>query len=197
MARFSAMVAALGAATALRTPPETSIWPLPQQMSLGSSVVSLSPGFSIQCSALCPDPLPDAINRYASIIFFGGSSGPASGAVLNNLVLKVGADAPLNLGMNENYTLAISASGGSATVTAPTQWGALRAIESFSQLVQWASVGSQNTYTIPVAPVTITDFPRFQWRGILIDSSRHYLTVASILTVLDAMSYNKLNRLHW
>jgi len=96
--------------------------------------------------------------------------------------------------------MTISAPQGS--IPATNQWGAIRALESFSQLVLWTppltrgSV-SNNTYIIAGSPVTITDSPRFQWRGLLIDTSRHYLTVSAILTTLDAMSYNKLNVLHW
>ena len=35
------------------------------------------------------------------------------------------------------------------------------------------------------------------WRGVLMDSSRNFLTVSTILRELDAMSYNKFNTLHW
>lgn len=38
---------------------------------------------------------------------------------------------------------------------------------------------------------------RFPYRGVLVDSARHFLPVSAILTVLDAMAYSKLNVLHW
>jgi hexosaminidase len=44
---------------------------------------------------------------------------------------------------------------------------------------------------------TANDVPRFAHRGIMIDSARHFLPVETILSVLDAMSYAKLNVLHW
>lgn len=43
----------------------------------------------------------------------------------------------------------------------------------------------------------IVDFPRYRHRGLLLDTSRHYLPLPTILTVLKAMSYNKMNVFHW
>lgn len=41
------------------------------------------------------------------------------------------------------------------------------------------------------------DEPKLPHRGLLLDTSRHYLPLSDILLTLDAMSYNKLNVLHW
>ncbi len=45
--------------------------------------------------------------------------------------------------------------------------------------------------------MTIDDRPEFKWRGLLIDSSRHFLPVAAIKKQLDSLMYNKMNILHW
>jgi hexosaminidase len=46
-------------------------------------------------------------------------------------------------------------------------------------------------------PITINDEPSFQYRGVMIDTARHYLPFHMILETIDALMYNKLNVLHW
>jgi hexosaminidase len=90
----------------------------------------------------------------------------------------------------------VPAAGGYAVVTSANEWGALCALETFSQLVQWQPSNTQ-PYQILNAGIEISDAPRFKWRGVLLDTSRHYLSVSTILSALDAMSYNKFTVLHW
>lgn len=76
-------------------------------------------------------------------------------------------------------------------LTAQTQWGALRGLESFSQLFRWTG-SSDSSYVVSGTPVEVRDWPRFPWRSILLDSSRHFLTVSAVKSTLDAMSYAKV-----
>ncbi len=43
----------------------------------------------------------------------------------------------------------------------------------------------------------IRDYPRFQYRGLLLDTARHFIPVPILKKQIDAMAYNKLNVLHW
>lgn len=47
------------------------------------------------------------------------------------------------------------------------------------------------------AHLKITDFPRYPYRGLMLDTARRYYSVDSILQILDAMQIAKFNVLHW
>lgn len=90
---------------------------------------------------------------------------------------------------DESYRLTVSESG--VRLNANTRFGALRGMETLLQLIQ---NGPQNT-SIPY--VTINDAPRFPWRGLLLDSARHFLPLDDIKRQIDGMAAAKLNVLHW
>ncbi|MEO8779301.1 MAG: family 20 glycosylhydrolase [Rhodanobacter sp.] len=50
---------------------------------------------------------------------------------------------------------------------------------------------------VVLAGVRIHDWPRFRWRGLMLDSARHFQSVATVKLVLDAMARHKLNVFHW
>jgi hexosaminidase len=101
----------------------------------------------------------------------------------------------LQLGVDESYVLSIPADGSAASLSAPTYYGALRGLETFSQLVFFNT--TQHAYTLANAPWTIKDSPRFPHRGVLIDTARHFEPIGTLKRLLDSMAYAKFNTLHW
>ncbi|PIO75174.1 glycosyl hydrolase family 20, catalytic domain protein [Teladorsagia circumcincta] len=143
------------------------------------------------------DVIDKATDRYQKLAFplFDASTYSDTAATLTTLSIAVAegcTSAFPQLGMDESYSLVVDKSKGIATLTANQVWGALRGLETFSQLVYQPT---KNKYRIRT--VSIADSPRFPHRGVMIDSSRHFLPVGIILENLDLMAQNKLNVLHW
>jgi hexosaminidase len=99
-----------------------------------------------------------------------------------------GGDYP-SLEDDESYTLTVTPTG--ATLAAATTYGALHGLETFRQLVD----AGPNGYRAPA--IRIVDAPRFPWRGILMDVSRHWMPPEVVRRNLDAMAAVKMNVLHW
>lgn len=90
------------------------------------------------------------------------------------------------------YRIAIG--GGRIEVTARTPRGLF-----YGGVTVWQLLTPDGTRDAParVADGTIADHPRFAWRGLMLDSARHFQSVADIKKLVDWMSLNKLNVLHW
>jgi len=138
--------------------------------------------------------ITDAFKRYHGIVFLHTPSYLRKHqSTLNDATTIVGvavdiqsSDESLSLETDQSYTLTIKAP--KVQISAKTVYGALYALESFSQLVD------RGTF---VNSTTVTDSPRYQFRATMIDTSRHYYSVEVILQHLDAMAYTKFNVLHW
>ena len=94
-------------------------------------------------------------------------------------IKKIALDNP------EAYVLTISSAG--LAIDASTNAGVFYAMQTATQLL-W--------YSLNIPYVKITDAPRFKYRGILLDVSRHFFTVTEIKKLLDVMAAQKLNTLH-
>lgn len=95
----------------------------------------------------------------------------------------------IGINQDESYTLEIKSD--KIQINATTDLGAMHALETLLQLLQ----NSSNSYYFPTA--TISDFPRFTWRGLMIDVARHFQPVDVIKRNLDAMAAMKMNVFHW
>ena len=100
-----------------------------------------------------------------------------------------GREAVQKLEEDESYELTVADSG--AKLTALTALGAMRGLQTFLQLVQITPTG----FAAPA--VTIKDQPRFAWRGLLIDVSRHFIPLDVLKRNIDGMAAVKMNVLHW
>jgi len=152
---------------------------------------ALAPGATASSEVLCA-----AAARYTTLMFAWGEGGAPGGSALAGCAVAVvnGSDAAFQLLDDESYTLTVSTAGGCA-LTAPTVWGALRGLETLSQLIEYSPAAE--AYELRMAPWSITDRPTFPQRGLLIDTARHWLTMPTLLRQIDALAYNKMNTLHW
>ncbi|KAF2198914.1 hypothetical protein GQ43DRAFT_138618 [Delitschia confertaspora ATCC 74209] len=101
--------------------------------------------------------------------------------------------ARLHHGVDESYTLDISASSPSVEITAKTVYGALHAFTTLQQII----IADNKDRLIVEAPVSIKDKPNYAVRGIMIDSGRNYISKKKIYEQIDGMALSKLNVLHW
>lgn len=173
-------------------------WPMPQVYNKKEDRVLINQDtLTFQIQEYDCDILQSAFKRYYSYIFKFKDNKLRfkSKSLLPNVIdsLKVVLLNPCtdypNLQSDESYELKIDGDG--AELKAKEVWGVLRGLETFSQLVFKDVGGYQCRHT------WIKDHPRFPWRGLLIDTSRHFLPTPTILKIIEAMSFNKLNVLHW
>ena len=176
-----------------------TLWPLPQSIKRGQKDLTVSPSANFFSVSGSSDLLSKAFERYDKYTFphaaNSGSSGSGPKITGLDLVVADKDESHQQLDTDESYTLKVPATGGKAKVTAKTVYGALRALETFSQLVRFDF--DSNGYALPGAPWDITDSPRFQHRGLMIDTARHYQSLAHIKQLIDTLPYAKLNVLHW
>ncbi|GAB4854860.1 Beta-hexosaminidase 1 [Ancistrocladus abbreviatus] len=182
------------------------IWPLPSEFTSGNDTLFVDPDISLSFDGSSAIVI-DAFQRYKRIIF---SHTPKTFRVrlLKRLLFDISVlqvvvhsdNEELQLGVDESYTLRIETKDarsivGVAKIEANTVYGALRGLETFSQLCVF-DYGSKSVQILK-APWYIQDKPRFVYRGLLVDTSRHYLPIDVIKQIIDSMSYSKLNVLHW
>jgi hexosaminidase len=77
------------------------------------------------------------------------------------------------------------------TVTASTAAGLFYGAVTLWQLLPTGAKSGA------IAAQTISDEPRYRWRGLMLDSSRHFQSPAFVRAMIDWMAWHKLNVLHW
>ncbi len=93
----------------------------------------------------------------------------------------------------EGYTMQVRPK--SMLITATGHAGIFYALQTLKQMSLEKNHHDGFKYTIPCC--TINDYPRFKWRGLMLDCSRHFFTVDEVKAYIDKMSTYKFNTFHW
>jgi hexosaminidase len=120
-----------------------------------------------------------------------GGAGPIRGAILLTTVNALGT-----LGA-EGYELTVAPD--SVVIRAPAQAGVFYGVQSFLQLFppQILSIQAVTNMAWTAQCVYIQDQPRFVWRGVMLDVSRHFEDKQEVERVLDGLALHKINTFHW
>ncbi|MCF0159474.1 MAG: beta-N-acetylhexosaminidase [Bacteroidaceae bacterium] len=94
----------------------------------------------------------------------------------------------------EGYIIEIGES--SIDVKAKTKAGLLFASQSFRKIL-WNVTSGDNQTTITLNPIKISDEPRFQYRGMHLDCSRHFFKLEFVKQFIDMMALHQMNYFHW
>ncbi|MGB6134105.1 MAG: family 20 glycosylhydrolase [Acidobacteriaceae bacterium] len=170
-----------------------TLMPQPAQLTVGSGALPLAPGFSVAVDKFHDQRLDEAIGwamqrLKMQVGFIIPDAAPGAPAAL---VISVDGPGEAVQGPDEDESYSLEVTPQGAHLHAATDVGAMRGLETLLQLVQSSGQG----FFLPA--VSIQDSPRFRWRGLMIDCSRHFEPVGVIERTLDAMAAVKMNVFHW
>uniref|UniRef100_A0A1B0FDX0 beta-N-acetylhexosaminidase n=1 Tax=Glossina morsitans morsitans TaxID=37546 RepID=A0A1B0FDX0_GLOMM len=113
-----------------------------------------------------------------------------------NVFINKCPDLNLSLDTDESYELHTIFNAGryEANITANSFFGARHALSTLQQLMWFDERGH---WWRTFSKIDIVDAPRFRYRGLMLDTSRHYISIDAIKRTIGAMSHAKLNRFHW
>ena len=172
-----------------------NLMPVPMNVNWNAGRLPVTKSFTVAVTGQTDERLKSYIDRIIKrmegrtvLEFSRNLSNDAGGAQLLIETQSTGNAIP-RLDDDESYNLEIN--GAQAKITAPTTVGAMRGLETFLQLLD----GDKDGFYFPA--VSISDKPRFEWRGLMIDSARHFQPMEVLKRNLDAMAAVKLNVFHW
>ena len=180
----------LAAAVAL-----TMLMPMPRLATPKDGKLPITGDFTIAATGVSDgrmkaamDRLVARISRQTGIWILAPKAADAARATLRIECASAGSEYPA-LSEDEAYTLDVTPQG--AVVKAATLDGAMYGMATFAQLINAGPDG------FSAAAIHVEDRPRFAWRGLMLDASRHWMPLDVVKRNLDAMAAVKMNVFHW
>lgn len=180
------VVAALLAAPVTAAGPVPALLPLPTSIERASGALTVAAGARISFSADDPEAADTARLLADHVAATRGLALDVGGA---NGTIRLLRDPAV--GGAEGYRLTVDAH--TISIVAATRAGL---VHGAMTLVQLLSPDARTGQPVRVPALTITDQPRFAWRGLMIDPSRHFQPLPSLYLIVDQMAAVKLNTLH-
>jgi len=178
-----------GAMAATGTPSDPMLIPAPASMQLNDGSFLVDP--ATQVIALDPQARAAAqqfagfvANSHGLKLKVRDATGANKGAIHFRIDPKATGTAP------ESYTLEVDPQ--RAIVSARDPRGLF-----YGAVTLWQLLPPGDAQSLSVPALRIDDTPRFAWRGLMLDSARHFQSVDEIKQMLDAMALHKLNTFHW
>lgn len=179
-----------------QTGSEIAIIPEPVKLTRGSGYFTLPQNITIQ--TVKTTELKQAVvqlqERLAIPTGYNVSLSENAPDASIKLLLYTTADATLG---NEGYTLSVTEK--NVTIKANQPAGIFYGVQTFLQLLPEAITAKEKVSNVEwrAPSVEITDYPRFGWRGLMFDVSRHFFTKEEVKAYIDQMAKYKFNLLHW
>jgi hexosaminidase len=174
-----------------------NVMPYPASVKVSAGQLKLDAAFTVGSEGNTDPRLQRAVirmqeqlRRRTGLAVSLGLAAKGTASTLSIVVRGEGGPVPYpKFGEDESYTLALDST--HATLNANSTEGALRGLQTLSQLV----AGNADGYYFPL--VSIQDKPRFAWRGLMIDVGRHFEPVDVVKHNIDGMAVVKMNVFHW
>jgi hexosaminidase len=166
---------------------QPNLMPWPAKISKGQGTLAIGPSFRVAFTGYSEPRLRAAAERVLVTLASEFVSEPAQAALV--IHCEHPAKPVQELGEDESYRLVVTPR--QATLSAPTPLGAFQGMQTFRQLIESGPQG----YSVPAT--SIDDQPRFPWRGLHLDVSRHWMPIEVVKRNLDGMAAVKLNVFHW
>jgi hexosaminidase len=167
--------------------------PLPEHVIPGNGSLAIDQGLKISFEGFVEPRLERARDRF--VMQLSRETGilrwPESTVAQPRFVIQTehASDPVGRLSEDESYHLEVTPE--QVVLRAPNPLGVLHGLQTFLQMVEVTDHG----FVVPA--VTIDDKPRFPWRGLMIDTGRHFIPLDVLRQNIDLMEASKLNVFHW
>ncbi len=175
-----------------------NLTPKPKSITVGEGSLVLPADFVVSYPAGMDASMVEEVNKFITVYNHATGSRVKAAAGKADALFQVEKTTAAEGSKPGVYTLTVAAGG--VTIGAPDALGLFYAFQSVKKMLPanvMANVADPAVTTYALPCVEIEDEPRFEYRGFMLDVSRHFFTVEDIKRMLDVMAYYKMNRFHW